>query len=228
MWQPTSDHNEPLAGDTLYTVRFNSEWRPVVVEILERAFNRLAIGVTDETEQDTFNARIEAMIEDFYTEEVSVVSDFAIGDLKTIPHDTIPSDWLLCDGSAISRATYSTLFSLIGTDYGIGDGSTTFNLPDLRGRVVVGSGTGSGLSNRVLAATVGAETHQLSIAELPSDFPKLRMKNNTGSPTATHVASANSGTDDFNSSNAVSNQGSNTPHNNMQPSLVLNYIIKVQ
>lgn len=57
-----------------------------------------------------------------------------------------PSGWLLCDGSAISRAAYSTLFGVIGTAYGAGDGSTTFNVPDLRGRVPVGKGTHTDVS----------------------------------------------------------------------------------
>src|SRR5690242_494962 len=52
-----------------------------------------------------------------------------------------PTGWLLCDGTAVSRATYATLFGVIGTTYGTGDGSTTFNLPDFRGRVPAGKGT---------------------------------------------------------------------------------------
>lgn len=225
---PDTDHNEALAGDTLYSVSFNFQWREIIVGALTSHMASLSATIEDDTERDAFDYRVAVMFEDFYNSEDVIVSEFDIGDLKVIPHSTVPSDWMLCDGSAISRTTYATLFSKIGTSYGIGDGSTTFNLPDLRGRTIIGAGTGTGLSARTLAANVGAETHQLNIAELPSDFPKLHMKNNTGSPTASHVASANSGTDDFNSSNAVSNQGSNTPHNNMQPSLVLNYIIKVQ
>ncbi len=54
---------------------------------------------------------------------------------------TAPSGWLLCDGAAVSRTTFATLYAEIGTAYGVGDGSTTFNLPDLRGRVPVGKGT---------------------------------------------------------------------------------------
>jgi Phage Tail Collar Domain len=54
-----------------------------------------------------------------------------------------PAGWLLCDGSAVSRATYSALFAVIGTTYGAGNGSTTFNLPDLRGRAVYGVGAGA-------------------------------------------------------------------------------------
>ena len=53
-----------------------------------------------------------------------------------------PTGFLLCDGSAVSRTTYAGLFSLIGTTYGAGDGSTTFNVPDLRGRFAIGAGTG--------------------------------------------------------------------------------------
>lgn len=61
-----------------------------------------------------------------------------------------PSGWVLCDGSAISRSTYSTLFGVIGTSYGTGDGSTTFNVPDMRGRVAVGvNSTGPTLINSV-------------------------------------------------------------------------------
>jgi len=62
------------------------------------------------------------------------VNDYAGG--------TAPSGWLICDGSAVSRTTYAGLFTAISTTYGVGDGSTTFNLPDLRGRVTVGKATG--------------------------------------------------------------------------------------
>lgn len=78
---------------------------------------------------------------------------------------TAPVGWLLCDGQAIDRVTYARLFSVLGTSYGAGDGSTTFNLPDLRGRTTVGSGQGTGLSNRTRADTFGQETKSLSAAE---------------------------------------------------------------
>src|SRR5690606_28135610 len=58
---------------------------------------------------------------------------------------SIPDKWLECDGSAVSRSTYSSLFAAIGTTWGVGDGETTFNVPDLRGRTLIGAGTGSGL-----------------------------------------------------------------------------------
>ncbi len=77
-----------------------------------------------------------------------------------------PAGWLLCDGAAVSRADYSALFAAIGTDWGAGDGATTFNVPDLRGRVVVGVGAAVGLTARGRGERGGAETHTLTEAEL--------------------------------------------------------------
>lgn len=79
-----------------------------------------------------------------------------------------PEGYLLCDGSAVSRSTYALLYAVIGDTYGAGDGSTTFNLPDLRGRVVIGiSGT------RTLGTTGGEETHTLDTTELPSHLHEV-------------------------------------------------------
>lgn len=74
---------------------------------------------------------------------------------------TLPAQgrWLFQDGSAVSRATYSDLFAVIGTIYGAGNGSTTFNLPDARSRIPMGAGTGAGLSTRALGTKLGLETH---------------------------------------------------------------------
>ena len=66
-----------------------------------------------------------------------------VGTISPYAGTSAPANWLLCDGSAVSRATYAALFAVTGTAYGVGDGSTTFNVPDLRGRIVVGSGTGA-------------------------------------------------------------------------------------
>lgn len=64
---------------------------------------------------------------------------------------------LLCDGTAYSRTTYAGLFAVIGTTWGVGDGATTFNVPDLRGRSPLGAGTGSGLTARTMGQTGGNE-----------------------------------------------------------------------
>jgi len=78
-----------------------------------------------------------------------------------------PTGWLLCDGSAVSRTTYSALFAVISTTYGVGNGSTTFNLPDLLGRVPMGAGAGTGLTSRTLGAEVGGESTTLTSAHIP-------------------------------------------------------------
>lgn len=84
------------------------------------------------------------------------------GSILMFAGTTAPSGYLVCDGSAVSRTTYATLFGIIGTTYGTGDGSTTFNLPDLSGRVTMGVSSGY-----ALAATGGEETHQLLTTEIP-------------------------------------------------------------
>jgi microcystin-dependent protein len=78
--------------------------------------------------------------------------------------------WLICNGRAISRSQYQTLFGVIGTEYGAGDGSTTFNIPNLESRVPVGAGQGSGLSNYGIGTSGGEETHSLAMGEMPQHF----------------------------------------------------------
>ena len=75
---------------------------------------------------------------------------------------TPPAGWLLCNGQAVSRTTYAKLFAAIGTAYGVGDNSTTFNLPDLKGRVPVGEDTGATrlAANNARGNVAGAETHK--------------------------------------------------------------------
>ena len=110
-----------------------------------------------------------------------------IGLVQLWPKSTAPnSSWLVCDGSAISRTTYSDLYTVIGVTYGTGDGSTTFNLPDFRARVPVGynssaidddSDGSNDRSSRSIAATGGAETHELQVSELPSHTHSNSLSN---------------------------------------------------
>ncbi|MCW9039385.1 MAG: phage tail fiber protein [Rhodospirillales bacterium] len=133
---------------------------------------------------------------------------------------TPPAGWLACDGAVVSRDTYADLFAAIGTAWGTGDGSTTFNLPDLRGRAPIGVGQGSGLSNRSLAATGGAETHQLSVAEMPSHAHAGTLRSSQASQTGTDgLWGVTSGT-------STGSAGGNGAHNNMQPFAAINFIIK--
>lgn len=86
-----------------------------------------------------------------------------VGSVLVYAGSVAPSGWLLCDGSAVSRIDYSTLFNVIGTTYGTGNGSTTFNLPNLQDRIPVGKGT----TNMNLGITGGQDSVTLTTSELP-------------------------------------------------------------
>jgi microcystin-dependent protein len=86
-----------------------------------------------------------------------------VGAIYMYAGSTAPAGFLPCDGSAISRDTYANLFAVIGTTYGAGDGSTTFNVPDISGRIPIGKST-----THVLASTGGEETHVLTTGEMPA------------------------------------------------------------
>lgn len=146
------------------------------------------------------------------------------GSVLQFAGSSAPDDWLLCNGALVSRTTYADLFNAIGTAYGAGDGSTTFKLPDFRGRIPVGAGQGSGLTNRVVATTGGAETHTLDVDEMPAHSHNISVAGTATSNTRTRIAFTNrtEATDI-----ATAQEGSGDPHNNMQPFLVVNYIIKV-
>ena len=85
------------------------------------------------------------------------------GEIQMYAGSTAPSGWLVCDGSAVSRSTYPGLFDVIGTTYGSGDGSTTFNVPDLSGRVAIGTSR-----THALGSSGGEEGHALLSTEIPS------------------------------------------------------------
>ena len=153
-----------------------------------------------------------------------------------------PTGYFLCDGSAKSRTTYAGLFAIIGTTYGVGDGSTTFNIPDLRGRVIAGqddmggssanrlTGLTGGVDGDILGGTGGAETHTLSTAQMPSHTHGLStaVKNNNTNGAAGELPSGTntSGQSTALNTSAVQNTGGDQAHNNVQPTIILNYIIK--
>jgi len=96
-----------------------------------------------------------------------ITPGFPVGAVTPYTSLTPPTGWLLADGSAVSRTTYLDLFDVVGTSFGAGDGLTTFNLPDLTGRVPVGRDSGDSSFNG-LGETGGAKTHTLTLAELAS------------------------------------------------------------
>jgi microcystin-dependent protein len=161
-----------------------------------------------------------------------------------------PTGWLIANGQAVSRATYAALYAVVGGIYGTGDGVSTFNLPDLRGRVPMGGGAGGGLTNRTLASALGAEGVALTTPQLPSHFHDITdklhrhqsLQANIGGgveqgapsyriqPGALYLLDNDLGKTliDYAFSNitATNGAGGDQPHDNVQPSLVLTYIIK--
>lgn len=186
---------------------------------------------------------------DTSTGEASFRDTFSAGVVFPFAGSVAPDGWLLCDGSAINRVTYSRLFAMIGTTYGVGDGSTTFNLPDIRGRIAIGKDDmggfaanritvgGSGIAGNILGATGGTETHVLTNSQMPI--------HNHGGATGGHTHDVGTGSVGGNNAVAgnytrsssvqtaalsatasISNDGGGGAHNNTQPSMILNYIIK--
>lgn len=148
----------------------------------------------------------------------------------------IPDGWLTCDGRELSRSEFIELFTIIGTTYGIGNGLTTFNLPDLRGRDIIGIGQGTNMSNRTIGQQGGSETKVLTISQLPSHTHRILV-----SESEAGLEFADNGKEDVlvgdhggvylnNTTNSVQpfveNTGSGSPVDVMNPFLVCNYIIK--
>jgi microcystin-dependent protein len=183
-----------------------------------------------------------------------------------------PTGWLLCDGSAVSRSTYADLFTVVGVTYGVGDGTTTFNVPNLKGRIPVGLDS-TQTEFDTLAETGGAKTVTLSTSEIPSHLHTITHDHGTHSHSASiiidnagshnHTITTTSGsllaasgtaavaiTNEFsnttgsagththtatvtvNNSSAITftgnsgSTGGGGAHNNLQPYIVVNYIIK--
>lgn len=140
-----------------------------------------------------------------------------------------PRGWAFCDGQLLPIASYTALFSLLGTTYG-GDGRTTFGLPDLRGRAPIHAGNGPGLSPRRIGQAIGAEntiikdatplSRDLAIREIPEQNDVPAVANFTTGLTNQNVKS-------FGPSNNLVNRTDGRA-NIMQPSLVVNYIIALQ
>jgi microcystin-dependent protein len=195
------------------------------------------------------------------------------GSITQFAGSSAPTGWLSCDGANVSRTTYAALFAVVGTTYGVGDGSTTFGLPNMKGRIPVGYDSSQSEFD-ALGETGGAKTHTLTTAEMPSHTHTQNAHNHTqdahghsvNDPSHSHTLNAmganpsdNSGTNGYvltgasvdvqgggrgiagaftgvsvngntatNQATTATNQntGGGGAHNNLQPYIVLNYIIK--
>ena len=97
----------------------------------------------------------------------TIDNNVMLGELRLSSHSSVPTGWAKCEGQPLAIADNSDLYSLIGTTYG-GDGTTTFALPDLRGAVPMGVGTGGSNTDRALGDSVGTESETITVSQLPS------------------------------------------------------------
>jgi len=167
-----------------------------------------------------------------------------LGEIRLFAANFAPQNWAFCRGQLLAINSNQALFSLLGTFYG-GNGSTNFALPNLQGRALVGTGTGSGLTSYIIGETAGAATNTLISSNLPPHnhtsvtgtitMPVTSQAPNSLLPTGNYFA--NDGTQKYDVQNdgvamrpfnvnlSVNAKGSGTPINNMMPYLVMNYII---
>lgn len=185
-----------------------------------------------------------SMVEGLTAALSAIVDPRDIGDLQWSGLAS-KARWLKCEGQAVSRTTYSALFAAIGTAFGAGDGSTTFNLPNGSGRALIGTGpAGTGITARALGASGGAETHVLTEAQIPAHghtgtAASAGAHTHSGGATAGNTTSTGTGetsipifsTSNTGSSGAhthtltIDSTGGGAAHNNMQPFLAANLFI---
>ena len=162
------------------------------------------------------------------------MSEPFLGEIRTFGGNFAPHGWALCNGQLLSIAQYTALFSLLGTTYG-GDGKTTFGLPNLQGNAPMHWGSGPGLTPREIGETGGSSTVTLTSAELPihthqaaaslSSASALSPAGNVLGDAALYAAPQFA---DTMAPAAVGPAGGSQPHDNMQPSLGLTFIIALQ
>jgi microcystin-dependent protein len=205
-----TDAENPLNGVTGGTLATSADY--VAVDSIE-------VSATDSLEVPATS-----------TLEVEPIINFLVGEIKMFGGSQVPAGWFFCDGSTVSRTTYAGLFRVIGTIYGAGDGSTTFTLPDFRGRSPVGVGTGSATGATAMALgstpTTGAggeQTHVQLLAELAAHAHNMTYAaNSTAGGTASLYAGNNTGSN----TTASASVGSSTAMNILQPMVVVNFIIR--
>jgi len=173
------------------------------------------------------------------------MTDFFIGEIQMFGFGFPPKNWALCNGQLLSINQNQALFSVLGTTYG-GDGTRTFALPDLRGRLPMGQGTGFDLSPRTLGDKLGEESHTLLISETPQHshlvnaISKPNLANNTDTPgpaqflaqttfsgsvgATTNVYVPDGAPGSALNAAAVGTTGGQ-PHTNLMPLLVVNFCI---
>lgn len=165
------------------------------------------------------------------------MSEPFIGEITMFAGNFAPKNWAFCDGQVLEISQNRPLYDLFGSNYG-GDGRTTFGLPDMRGRVPLGAGSGPGLSNRTLGQTGGLEYVVLSEENLPVHTHSVNAEDNPGiesTPEGQLLAElsindravsayANTGSRTMNNQ-AVTASGGNKPYSSLMPYSCINFIV---
>lgn len=155
--------------------------------------------------------------------DTRITQSAPVGEIAAFGGSSAPTGWLLADGSAVSRTTYAALFAIYGTTYGAGNGSTTFNLPNAKGRQLVGRDSGQ-TEFDVLGETGGSKTHTLTTAQIPSHTHNWLSGNGGAAGGGAFTAAINNA--GFNTAAPSSYEGGGGSHPILDPYLVINYICK--
>lgn len=215
---PTSNHNQALTGDVLYSAFLNYEWRQIVLPYIVRGMVEIAATITDESERQAFEVRYGAMIDDFYNEEV--MDSVPIGAITAFVglNTAIPDKWLLCDGDLYVGTDYPDLYAVLDDIFK--DAFGNFTVPDMQDRFLYGSG----ISDAV-GTLGGANQHILTVDEIPAHTHLERSNLGVGAlegigrridavsstvTTATQTAST----------------GGGAAHNNMPQYIAVHWIVK--
>jgi microcystin-dependent protein len=208
---------QTLTNKTLTSPKINED---VALTATSTELNVLD-GITASTAELNYVDGVTSAIQtQLNTLTTSISTAVPAGVITQFGGSTAPTGWKLCDGTAYSRTvTYNNLFSAIGTTYGSGDGSTTFNVPNLKGRVPVGLDDSQSEFN-VLGETGGAKTVTLTEAQMPGHTHAYGFGG--GTTGGAYITQASPSGTFANSTTA----GSGEAHPNLQPYIVVNYIIK--
>ncbi len=157
------------------------------------------------------------------------MSDQYLGEIRMVGFNFAPTGWFLCDGQTLSISQYTALFSLIGTFYG-GNGTSTFQLPNLQGRVPIHQGTGAGLSPVVIGQEGGEQNVTLLQSQMPAHSHQLnagaaQTTNQPGSAFSAQGGAYATAASTTMSAAAIANTGGGQPFSILQPYLVVNFII---
>jgi microcystin-dependent protein len=200
-------------GTHLHSQYLPSATDPTLIATYGCVYTKVVSGVTELFYEDSA-----AAVTQLTSGGVIKVTSTITGEIRLWPTAVAPSGWVLCDGTSYSAAAQPALFAVIGYTYGGSSGN--FNVPDFRGNTPVGYKTGDS-DFGALGNTAGEKTHTLITAEMPSHTHTFSYSlGATGATTDSTSGASNSG------NRTTSSTGGDGAHNNLQPSLTVNFIIK--